>query len=324
MVGMSDDVPIIDLTAWGTDDEQARLEVATAVDDALQRSGFMLVTGHGVAPEAAARTRRLARQFFALPHRTKSAHAVSPLGGRGWLGPDAEANANSEGGQGPPDLKESLTYGAERPTGIAEVDRAWFRPNPWPTEVAGLAEALTGHIVVMHDLADRLMSICAVALGRDADFFCAATDHPTYTFNVNWYPPLTHVGGAAPGQFRIGPHTDFGTVTILDREPGAGGLQVFTRDGEWVDAPFHPEALTVNVGDLLARWSGDRWRSARHRVLPPPASAPEEDLVSLVFFYETNHDALIESMPAPTGVRQYPPVTAGDYLTEKYTAISVG
>ena len=302
---MSDDVPIIDLTPWSTDDEQARLGVAAAVDAALQHSGFMLVTGHGLPPEAAARTRRLSREFFALPREVKATRAVSPLGGRGWLGPDAEANAYSEGGESPPDLKESLTYGADRPTGVPEIDRAWFQPNPWPTEVAGLAEALPDHIALMHDLADRLMAVCAVALGRDADFFSAATDHPTYTFNVNWYPPLTHVGSPAPGQFRIGPHTDFGTVTILDREPGAGGLQVFTRDGEWVDAPFHPEALTINVGDLLARWSGDRWRSARHRVLPPPESAPDEDLVSLVFFYETNHDALIESMPAPTGVRSY-------------------
>ncbi len=321
---MSDAVPIIDLTPWATGGEQARRQVAAAVDGALQSSGFMLVTGHGVPAEAAATTRRLAREFFALPRQVKAARAVSPLGGRGWLGPEAEANANSEGGQGPPDLKESLTYGADRPTGDRAVDEVWFRPNPWPSEVTGLAGALSAHIALMHRLADRLMSVCAVALGREADFFASATDHPTYTFNVNWYPPLTRVGPPAPGQFRVGSHTDFGTVTILDREPGAGGLQVFTRDGEWVDAPFHPEALTVNVGDLLARWSGDRWRSARHRVLPPQASAPEEDLVSLVFFYETNHDALIASMPAPTGVRSYPAVRAGDYLTEKYTAISVG
>ena len=321
---MTADVPTIDLAPWTSGDHRARLEVAAAVDAALQNSGFMLVTGHGVPPEAAAHTRRLAREFFALPREVKAARAVSPLGGRGWIGPDAEANANSEGGQSPPDLKESLSFGADRPTGVRAVDDIWFQPNPWPTEVAGLADALAAHLALMHDLADRLMSVCAVALGRDPDFFCAATDHPTYTFNVNWYPPLARVGRAVPGQFRIGAHTDFGTVTILDREPGAGGLQVVTRGGEWVDAPFRPDALTVNVGDLLARWTGDRWRSARHRVLPPPPSAPEEDLVSLVFFHETNHDALIESMPAPTGVRPYPPVRAGDYLTEKYTAISVG
>ncbi|HEX2804902.1 MAG TPA: 2OG-Fe(II) oxygenase family protein, partial [Kineosporiaceae bacterium] len=127
-----------------------------------------------------------------------------------------------------------------------------------------------------------------------------------------------------PEQFRIGPHTDFGTLTLLDRQPGAGGLQVFTGDGDWVDAPFHPEALTVNVGDLLARWTGDRWTSARHRVLPPQPQAANEDLTSLVYFHECDHDALVESMPPPIGHRRYTPVYAADYLEEQYRAISLG
>ncbi|MDW4761787.1 hypothetical protein NQ353_28120, partial [Escherichia coli] len=83
------------------------------------------------------------------------------------------------------------------------------------------------------------------------------------------------------------------TVTVLDREPGAGGLQVFSDDGGWADAPYDPAALTVNIGDLLEYWSGRRWPSGRHRVLPPQPEAPEEDLVSLIYFYEANHDALV-------------------------------
>ncbi|HUZ54259.1 MAG TPA: 2OG-Fe(II) oxygenase family protein, partial [Streptosporangiaceae bacterium] len=69
--------------------------------------------------------------------------------------------------------------------------------------------------------------------------------------------------------------------TILDREPGRGGLQVWTEEDGWEDAPFTPGAVTINAGDLLARWSGGRWKSNRHRVLPPRAEAPDEDLVSL-------------------------------------------
>lgn len=135
---------------------------------------------------------------------------------------------------------------------------------------------------------------------------------------------MTRVGPPEPGQYRIGPHTDFGTVTVLDREAGLGGLQVYTLDGRWVDAPYDPAAFTINIGDLMARWTGDRWRSTRHRVLPPQADAPEEDLVSLVFFYEVNHDAVVESFPPPIGHRSYPPVTWGDYLKEKLAQISVG
>lgn len=326
MAGMSDSpaVPTIDLVPWFHGDEGDRARVAAQVDDALQRSGFMLVTGHGITDAETARTRALAREFFALPAATKQRYAVSPVDGRGWLSSGVEANAYSEGGESPPDLKESLSYGADTPTGDPEIDRQWFAPNRWPDDVDGLAEQLQAYIRRMRALADELMTLCAVALDLPADFFADSTDHPTYTFNVNWYPGMAQVGRPADGQFRIGPHTDFGTLTLLHREEGAGGLQVHTADDEWVDAPFHPEAFTINVGDLLSRWTGDRWRSARHRVLPPQDSAPDEDLVSLVFFYECNADALVESLPPPVGHKRYTPVYAGDYLLEKYRAISIG
>lgn len=320
---MSDVVPVIDLSRWFHGDDADRSKVGEAVDEAFQQSGFMLVSGHGVSPDVAAEMRRLARQFFALPREVKERYAVSRVTGRGWLRRGVEANAYSEGTVSPPDLKETLRYGADLGTGIDEVDRIWFTPNPRPDEIAGLTEAITSYIGVMHTLADQVMEVCAVALGLPRTFFTENTDHPTYTLDVNWYPPLTAVGPPAEGQFRIGPHTDFGTVTVLDRQPGAGGLQVFTRDGEWVDAPYRPDTLTINIGDLLARWTGDRWLSARHRVLPPQSSAPDEELVSLVFFYETNYDALIESLAPPVGYTHYTPVYAGDYLLEKYTAIAI-
>jgi isopenicillin N synthase-like dioxygenase len=142
--------------------------------------------------------------------------------------------------------------------------------------------------------------------------------------NINWYPPLGVTGAPEDNQFRIGPHTDFGTVTILDREPGKGGLQVWTEAGGWEDAPFHPEAFTINTGDLLARWSGNRWKSNRHRVLPPQASAPDEDLVSLVYFYEADHDTVVEALQPPIGrPNEHEPVIARDFLRERLDAITM-
>ena len=162
----------------------------------------------------------------------------------------------------------------------------------------------------MKSLADELMTICGVALGLEADFFTRHTAAATHTLNINWYPPIAVTGAPEPGQFRIGPHTDFGTVTILDREPGKGGLQVWTEDDGWEDAPFVADAFTINTGDLLARWSGDRWKSNRHRVLPPQAEAPDEDLVSLVYFYEADRDTVVEATPATAGQGQR--LRAGD------------
>lgn len=330
---MASSVPIIDLAPWFNGGVDARAAVAAEVDAALQEVGFLLVTGHSVPRELRAAVRAAAREFFALPAETKQRYAVT-VGGRGWLPSGVEANAYAEGTETPPDLKESFAVGADWPTGDPVIDGYWFQPNVYPAEVPGLRPLVVEYLQRMRALADELLVLCAAALGVDADFFTRHTGHPTHTMNINWYPPVSVAGEPEPGQFRIGPHTDFGTVTILDREPGRGGLQVWT-DGEggadgagedgWADAPYHPDAFTINTGDLLARWSGDRWKSNRHRVLPPQAEAPDEDLVSLVYFYEADRDAVIEALRPPIGKpNTYEPVVSSQFLRERLDAITVG
>lgn len=315
-------VPVIDLGPWRSGGPAARQRIAATVDEALQAAGFLLVTGHGVDPRLAARIRAAARAFFRLPAKVKEPYAVA-VGGRGWLGPGAEANSYAEGTASPPDLKESWSCAAERPTGDPAVDAEWFRPNAWPAEVPELRPLAEDYLARMQALSDELLELLAAALGLAPDHFTRHTGHPTWGFNLNWYPGTEVVGPPLPGQFRIGPHTDFGTVTVLDREPGAGGLQIHTDAGGWQDAPYDPAALTVNIGDLLARWTGDRWRAGRHRVLPPPADTPTEELVSLVYFYECDPHTRVESLPAPIGRVAHAPVDSHTYLRAKLDAISV-
>jgi isopenicillin N synthase-like dioxygenase len=321
MSGAEQTVPVIDLMPWLFGDAADRREVARRVDAALRAWGFMLVTGHGVSADARAAIRRHARRFFALPEEVKSRYAVT-IGGRGWLPPGAEANGYAEGTPTPPDLKETFAVGADRPVGDPEFDPVWFLPNVWPGEIPELKPLVEGYLAEMRLLSDELLVACAVALGLAEDFFTRHTTSPSYTMNVNWYPPLSMIGEPEPGRFRIGPHTDFGTVTVLDREDGVGCLQVCTPDGEWVNAPYAAGAFTVNIGDLLARWTGGRWRSNRHRVLPPDPAAPDEELISLIYFYELNPDTIVESIPG--GPAAYEPVRANDYLLDKLAAITVG
>jgi isopenicillin N synthase-like dioxygenase len=321
---MSSSVPVIDFAPWLSGDESARGAVAAEVDEALQRVGFFLVTGHGVPDDLRARVRAEARAFFALPREVKQRYAVT-VGGRGWLPPGAEANGYAEGTQTPADLKESFAVGADQPTGDPEVDEFWFLPNTYPGEVPKLEPAVVAYLARMRELADELLVLCAAALRQERDFFTRQTSHATYTMNINWYPPITVAGQPAPGQFRIGPHTDFGSLTILDREPGRGGLQVWTERDGWQDALYVPGAFTINTGDLLARWSGGRWKSNRHRVLPPHAEAPDEDLVSLVYFYEADHDAVIEALQPPIGrPNNYAPVVSAEFIKKRLDKITVG
>jgi isopenicillin N synthase-like dioxygenase len=314
-------IPTIDLAPWLSGDADARALIAATVDEALCTAGFLLVTGHGVDPALRSGIRDAARTFFRLPAAAKEPYAVK-VGGRGWLGPGAEANAYADGIKTPPDLKESWTFAAEDPTGDPDTDAEWFRPNVWPDEIPGLRPLVTAYFAQMRVLSDQLLELLAVALGGPADFFTRHTTHPTWGFNINWYPGTDTVGTPEPGQFRIGPHTDFGTVTVLDRQAGKGGLQVFTDEGGWEDAPYDPAAFTINIGDLMARWTGDRWRSGRHRVLPPPADAPAEELMSLVYFYECDPGTVVESVPAPTGRVRYEPVDSHTYLRAKLDSIA--
>ncbi|TFV59676.1 isopenicillin N synthase family oxygenase [Mycobacterium sp. PS03-16] len=315
-------IATIDLTRWRAGGVEADA-VAAEVDAGLQRAGFVLVTGHGVDPALAADVRAAARAFFALPDSVKRRYSV-PVGGHGWIGPGAEANAFAEGTETPPDLKESYSLGAETVTGDREVDRIWFAPNVWPSEVPELQRLVTAYTTEMRRVSDELLALFAHALHLPDNPFTQLADRPTWTMNINHYPPVSVVGEPEEGQFRIGPHTDFGTVTILDREPGAGGLQVYSDEAGWADAPYRPDALTVNIGDLLEYWSGRRWPSGRHRVLPPQPEAPEEDLVSLIYFYEANHDAVVTPLAPPVGkVADLDPVTSSDFIKERLDAITV-
>ncbi|MCM9076957.1 MULTISPECIES: isopenicillin N synthase family dioxygenase [Streptomyces] len=315
-------IPVIDLGPWRSGGPEARARTAVRVDEALRAAGFLLVTGHGVDPALPARIREAAGEFFRLPARAKAPYAVR-VGGRGWLGPGAEANSYAEGQASPPDLKESWSFAAEDPTGVPSVDTEWFAPNTWPAEVPELRPLVTEYLRLMRTLSDELLELLAGALGLAEDHFTRHTSHPTWGFNLNWYPGTEVVGPPLPGQFRIGAHTDFGTVTVLDRQLGAGGLQIHTEADGWQDAPFDPGALTVNIGDLMARWTGDRWRAGRHRVLPPPADTPAEELISLVYFYECDPHTRVESLPAPVGRVVHDPVDSHTYLRGKLDAISV-
>ncbi len=132
---------------------------------------------------------------------------------------------------------------------------------------------------------------------------------------INHYPAQA----AAPvaGQLRAGAHTDYGLLTILNSENASGGLQVQTRAGDWIDVETEPDTFVVNIGDLLMRWTNDRWVSNTHRVVNPPAEEAARPRLSIAFFHHPNYDTRIECL-APEGQAKYPPVGSGEYRELKY------
>ncbi len=317
-------IPLIDLSLWRNGSSAEKASIAAELDDALQTSGFLLLTGHGIGEDLREAIRQEARRFFGLPEDVKCRYATT-VGGRGWVAPGREVNGfyGDAVDTSLPDLKESYTIGHDLRTGDPSVDGDWFADNVWPVEVPGLKVLCDRYAHAVREVYVETLELCAAALGLPSDWFTQQTGRSPHTFNINRYPPLTQTGRPAPGQFRIAPHTDWGVLTILDRQVGYGGLEVQGLDGDWVRAPHVPGEFTVNIGDLMARWTGDRWRSTRHRVLPPSEGAPDEDLISLIMFCEADVDAVITPLPAPIGRAEHPSVTAGDYLLERASAATI-
>jgi isopenicillin N synthase-like dioxygenase len=237
------------------------------------------------------------------------------LGMAGWAPMGMEANGYSFGHETPPDMKESYRLGA-----CALAGRPPLRgENVWPAMPAEFRDVVTRYMGAVDQLHLELLRVCAAAAGLDdLEYFAARSLHNDNTLNVNWYAPIRHLGPPAPGQYRIGPHTDFGSITVLHREPGTSALQVQLPSNDWVEAPVVDGAFTVNAGDLLAHWSGGCWRSAIHRMLPPAADAVDEALLSLVYFCDPDPDTVVVPLHGDAE-----PITAGDYLKAKIAAITM-
>ncbi len=315
------DIPLLDISAWREGGRSDRERLGARMDEALRQSGFLMIENHGIAASLRDQIRAEAKTFFALPPERKARYAT-PVAGRGWIPRGGEANAFYGEVADPDraDMKESLTIGRNFRTGDEQTDKAWFTPNVWPEEcpeLEGLCERFTAQV---RDLYYDLLRMSATALGLPEDRFVQHTRRAPHTFNINRYPPLTATGPAKEGQFRVAPHTDWGILTVLDRQPGYGGLQIQTLDGTWADAPYVTDAFTVNVADLLSRWTGERWRSTRHRVLPPPRQAPDEELISLIVFLEAEVNTVVRPVTGNAGLG---PVVAGEWLRAREAAATV-
>jgi isopenicillin N synthase-like dioxygenase len=315
-------IPAVDLTAAREGSLADRGRVARAIDAACCEIGFFTITGHGVPDRVIADLRAAAHAFFALPLAKKLA-ARHPVTGtnRGYHPVGGETLSASVDEAAPADLKEFFHIGpvdvTDDPYYTSELGRRHFLPNVWPALPPGFEGAATVYYRSMSGLVVLLMRLTALALGLEERFFDGKVDRSIGTMRLNYYPAQSAPPRA--GQLRASAHTDYGGFTILSGEDVPGGLQVRTRAGEWVDVRTEPRSLVVNIGDLLMRWTNDRWLSNLHRVVNPPSTgAASVPRLSIAFFNHPNYDVPIECIAAP-GEARHPPVVSGDYRDLKYT-----
>ena len=319
------DVPVIDLSGALAGDADAVAAAAAEVDAACRTIGFFAISGHGIAPGLTDAVVDTARGFFRLDRDEKDQVAPpSEFDFRGYLGMDTTSLAATLGEETPPDLCESFNVSgfddpAVQARATVEGYEAIFRENLWPAEPAELRPAFEAYQSALEDLCRSMLPVFAAALDLPTTWFDdKITDH-TSLLLANWYPPVA--GEVAPRQLRRGAHTDYGAFTVIAVEQ-IPGLQI-SVDGQWHDVPLIPGAFVVNLGDLMARWTNDRWVSTLHRVVIPEGDDAGVDRVSVPYFFQPAFGAVIETIPTTVDDEHplhYEPVVAGEWITAKSMA----
>jgi len=322
--GIDDDTTAIavDLTGWFSGDAAEMDAVAHAVDHACMGSGFLAVTGHGVSVDLMQRMLDVSQEFFDLPVAQKMKYFMDDAAAnRGYAPFESEALSYSLGVDSEPDLFEAFNVGREQvpPGSSAEVAKTYFSPNVWPDVPADMQEVYLAYWDACEQLGHTLSDVFARALGLPAGYFIPFLDRTPSVMRANHYRRMPG-HSPSPDQLRMGAHSDYGSMTILlaDRVPG---LQMRDQSGTFHDVIPPEDGFLVNLGDLLAEWTNDRWRSTVHRVVPPPGDATgAARRRSVAFFQQPNNDAVIKVLDVccdEDNPPRYPVTTSGDHLMAK-------
>lgn len=305
-------LPIIDISPLYGDEPDAWQAVAGQIDRACRQWGFFYIKGHPISPTRIAEVLGNAQRFFALPVEEKLKIDITQT--RHHRGYGAVATEQLDPTK-PSDLKETFDMGLHLPADHPEVlaEKPLRGPNRHP-DLSGWATLMEQHYRDMQALAQTLLRAMTLALGIERDFFDTRFNEPVSVLRLIHYPPRDAASCAE--QQGAGAHTDYGCITLLYQD-AAGGLQVRNVNGLWIDAPPIDGTFVVNLGDMMARWSNDRYLSTPHRVISPLGV----DRYSMPFFAEPHPDTLIQCLPGcqdDAHPPKYPTTTCAEFLLSRF------
>lgn len=305
-------LPIIDISPLYGDEPDAWQTVAEQIDRACRQWGFFYIKGHPITPARIAEVLGSAQRFFALPVEEKLKIDITQT--RHHRGYGAVATEQLDPTK-PSDLKETFDMGLHLPADHPEVlaEKPLRGPNRHP-DLGGWEALMEQHYHDMQALAQTLLRAMTLALGIERDFFDTRFNEPVSVLRLIHYPPRDTASSAE--QQGAGAHTDYGCITLLYQD-AAGGLQVRNVDGQWIDAPPIDGTFVVNLGDMMARWSNDRYLSTPHRVIRPLGV----DRYSMPFFAEPHPDTLIQCLPGcqdDAHPPKYPTTTCAEFLLSRF------
>lgn len=305
-------VPTLDMRRHTSD----RAAFVAELGAAYREFGFCCIAHHGIPVALIDDAYAAFRTFFALPDAVKRRYHVPGAGGaRGYTPFGVETAKDAQH----PDLKEFWHIGREIPRDSRHAEI--MAPNLWPDEVPGFRARGYALYEALDALGARVLSALALDLGLDERWFADKTDSGNSILRPIHYPPITRVD--VPN-VRAGAHEDINLITLLVGA-SAAGLEILTREREWLPVTTAGDAIVVNIGDMLQRLTNHVYPSTTHRVVNPPGDAARESRYSVPFFLHANPDFLIEVLPGCVDAdhpNRYPePITANDYLLQRLREI---
>jgi len=312
-------IPILDMKDWFDGTPEGRKKIVAEMSDACENVGFFFIRNHGVATAVSDAVWEVCRRYFDQEQEEKSKIPMSKDYPYGYE--NSEVLVRSEEGkhgetQKKPDLKETFCVCL----GPDKNEHPTMPSVRWPEKPEDLREIFTNYYREMERVVHALLKCAALALNLDEDFFMKKLGRHIAAMRCLNYPD-TRGSPPAPGQLRASPHTDYGLFTILGaKAEGSEGLQLMKGDGGWLDASIPPDCYTVNIGDMFCRWTNDKWRSTRHRVIVKDGDKGNRRQ-SVAFFTNPDPDAMVatlETCVTPEAPNKYLDIPAGEYLMMKH------
>lgn len=288
-------IPVLDLAPFLADEPGALQDLARHVARTCEDTGFLVVVNHGIPQELIAGCFAEAARFFDLEVERKLALKVGELN-IGYLPKGAQTirtstvHANSK-----PNLNESFYIVPDRAPDDPDIlaRKPFIGLNRWPDSQPEFRAATTAYFQAMQELAHRMLSVFATALDLPPAHFDADFRDPACTLRLIRYEPQPM---QTKDQFGFAPHIDTNFTTYLAQSK-LPGLEVRTRDGTWIRPPAIPDTFVVNTGEMLGRYSNDRFAPTPHRVV----NASDQARYAIPFFYGPDDDAVIRVVPSCTG-----------------------
>lgn len=310
-------IPVVDLADFSSGDPVRKANFVNELGRAYEDVGFVAVKNHGVPDQLIADLYKYVQQFFSLPLDKKKTYEIPELAGqRGYTSFGKEHAKGSEA----PDLKEFFQYG-QKAEGNDYVPEE-YPENVQVSEIADFNSTFHKAYRSFEESGKKLLQAIALYLGLDEFYFDNWVHNGNSILRAIHYPPITNEPKSA---IRAEQHEDINLITLLVGA-SADGLQILTKQDEWVGVTSLPEQIVVNVGDMLQRLTNNKLRSTTHRVVNPPRELWHTSRFSIPFFLHPKGNmslACLENCIAETNPKHYPDATAGEYLDERLREIGL-